>query len=101
MDTRSIKSGSQWCVHLSGMFNYDACHAFSKLIDQPLKDPEVMKITLDLAALEYLDSSALGALLILREKAMRAMKQVELTAAKGNVRKALEIANFNRLFSFS
>lgn len=101
MDTRSTKSGTQCCVQLSGMFNYDACRTFSKAIDQPLKDPEIQKITLDLAALDYLDSSALGALLILREKAMRAMKQVELTAAKGNVRKALEIANFNRLFSFS
>ena len=101
MKTNCVKSGAQCRVCLTGTFNYDTCYMFGRAVDVPLKDPEVMKITLDLSQVSYLDSSGLGALLILREKAMSAMKKVELTAATGNVRKALEIANFNRLFAFS
>ena len=47
---------------------------------------------------DYLDSSALSVLLMLREKLLAAGKEITLSGARGNVRQVFDIANFNRLF---
>ena len=48
----------------------------------------------DLSRTSYLDSSALGMLLLLRERCA----DVRVENASDDVRKVLEIANFQRLF---
>ena len=57
----------------------------------------VGEYVVDLAATEYLDSSALGMLLVLREKAGGA--RVRIVNCGQAVRRILEIANFNQLFA--
>ena len=59
----------------------------------------VLKV--DLENVAYLDSSALGMLLMLRDKARTASRTVVLSQAKGSVRQVLEIANFAKLFSIT
>ena len=49
--------------------------------------------------MDYLDSSALGMLLMLREKAQAANKTVVLSNCRGAARQVLDIANFGKLFS--
>ena len=51
----------------------------------------------DLGNVAYLDSSALGMLLMLRDKAKSSGKTVCLANARG-VRQVLDIANFGKLF---
>jgi len=43
-----------------------------------------------------IDSSALGMLLLLREKAMEKKYQMKLPQSKDSVRQVLEVANFGR-----
>ena len=50
------------------------------------------------SGVDYLDSAALGMLLLLREKLGNVRKEVELTGTHGMVKQVLEIANFARLF---
>jgi anti-anti-sigma factor len=45
-----------------------------------------------------LDSSALGMLLMLRDKMSGVNKDVSLTGVQGNVKQVLDIANFGKLF---
>lgn len=52
----------------------------------------------DLAETEYLDSSALGMLLLLREHAGGEGSDVEIRQASDEVRKILDVANFGKLF---
>jgi anti-anti-sigma factor len=52
----------------------------------------------DLSATEYLDSSALGMLLLLREHAGGESSSIEITRASPDVRKILDVANFGKLF---
>lgn len=52
----------------------------------------------DLSETEYMDSSALGMLLLLREHAGSDAADVTLVQPNVAVRKVLEIANFDRLF---
>ena len=56
---------------------------------------------IDLAGVDYLDSSALGMLLLLRDRAAAASKAVSLENCRGNVRQVLDIANFGKLFKIS
>ena len=54
----------------------------------------------DLTDIEYLDSSALGMLLLLREHAGGEVSNIEIIQASPEVRKFLDIANFGKLFRF-
>jgi HptB-dependent secretion and biofilm anti anti-sigma factor len=94
----STKSGPQWTTRLSGNLDHKSLRDFQRATLGALSDPEVKTISVDMGNLTYLDSSGLGALLILREKAQSLKKAVELIAARGDVKKALEISNFNKLF---
>jgi len=53
---------------------------------------------IDLSDTEYLDSSALGMLLLLREHAGGESSCIEITQASPEVRKILDVANFGKLF---
>ena len=52
----------------------------------------------DLSQTEYLDSSALGMLLLLREHAGGESSSIAITEASPEVRKILDVANFGKLF---
>lgn len=52
----------------------------------------------DLSDIEYLDSSALGMLLLLREHAGGDSSNIEIIRASPEVRKILDVANFGKLF---
>jgi len=57
-----------------------------------------VEYVVDLANTEYLDSSALGMLLLLREHAGGETSSIEITQATPEVRKILDVANFGKLF---
>ncbi len=57
------------------------------------------EIAINFKQVDYLDSSALGMLLLLREKSEAAGKSVSLIGLQGMVKQVLEIANFGKLFS--
>jgi anti-anti-sigma factor len=54
----------------------------------------------DLSGTEYLDSSALGMLLLLREHAGGESSNIDITQASSDVKKILDVANFGKLFNF-
>jgi len=57
-----------------------------------------VEYVVDLSDTEYLDSSALGMLLLLREHAGGESSNIEITQASPEVRKILDVANFGKLF---
>ena len=57
-----------------------------------------MKYTVDLAGTDYLDSSALGMLLLLREHAGGEGAAIQIINASPDVKKILDVANFGKLF---
>ncbi|WP_024326822.1 STAS domain-containing protein [Thioalkalivibrio sp. AKL19] len=57
-----------------------------------------VRYTVDLSQTEYMDSSALGMLLLLREHAGGEFSDVTISGTSEGVRKVLDIANFGRLF---
>ncbi|MBK1717864.1 STAS domain-containing protein [Thiocystis violacea] len=63
-------------------------------------DSKSMKFVVDLSAASYLDSSALGMLLLLREFVGSDPTRVRIKGSGEDVRRVLRIANFDKLFSF-
>lgn len=85
-------------ILLNGRFDFSAHRVFRESYTPLLGAGDVAELEIDLAAVDYLDSSALGMLLMLREKAHTANKKVSLSNCRGSVRQVLDIANFGKLF---
>ncbi len=101
MKIQTSKTDERATLRLSGRFQFDSHRDFRGAYDQVIADAGVKIIVLDFADVDYLDSSALGMLLLLREKAGAAGKDVELANTRGAVRQVLDVANFARLFRIS
>jgi anti-anti-sigma factor len=86
-------------IRLNGRFDFSAHRIFRESYTPSLEAKDVKEVEIDLGSVDYLDSSALGMLLMLREKAQAANKSVALSNCRGSVRQVLDIANFAKLFS--
>ena len=93
----SIKDGKV-VIGLQGRFDFNAHREFREAVDQAVKEAS-NAILVDLGSVDYLDSSALGMLLMLRDKAKGAGKEVALANARGSVKQVIDIANFGKLFA--
>lgn len=87
-------------LHLTGRFDFHSHKTFRAAMDTALADNS-REIQLDLERVEYLDSSALGMLLMSLDKAKAVNKTLALVNCHGNVKQVLDIANFGRLFQIS
>lgn len=101
MDTQVTIKDSQAILRLSGRFDFKAHREFREAVDAVLAQAGNRSVQVDLADVAYLDSSALGMLLMLRDKAKANNKDVALIGVKGSVRQVLDIANFSKLFPIS
>jgi len=84
-------------IKISGRFDFGMHQEFRKATDQASSGVNV--IVVDLAGVDYVDSSALGMLLVLRDKVGDSKSAVRIKSAKPDVKKILEIANFDKLFT--
>lgn len=94
----TIREG-QAQLSLAGSFDFNAHQDFRKAYDQALEDASVKELNLNFAQVDYLDSSALGMLLILRDKVGEKGKQIVLSGLRGTIKQVLDVANFGKLFA--
>lgn len=100
METTVTTHGAQATIRLAGRFDFNAHREFRSAVDSVLAMAEVNEIRVDLNNVDYLDSSALGMLLMVRDKAKSAGgRTVVIANAKAGVRHVLDIANFGKLFT--
>lgn len=92
------KTPPQTQIRLKGHFDYSARHDFDSAVKTALAE-KAGQIQVNLMEVDYMDSSALGMLLVLRDKAMQAGKTVSLGECQGFVKKILDVANFQKLFT--
>ncbi len=98
LTVRVSETNNAVMIYITGRFDFnlhrDFRHAYED-VQQRLPKPA---FTIDLGGTEYMDSSALGMLLLLREYAGGDQAAVSIINARPEVKKILDIANFNRLF---
>jgi anti-anti-sigma factor len=98
MISNRLESATQAVIQPVGQFTLASHREFRDACKSPIENPDVLEIRVDLGQVDYLDSSALGMLLVLQKGAVAAGKTVSLANASGSVRQVLDIANFQQLF---
>ena len=96
-ETRSDKDIS--VIFLNGRFVFDSHKDFRKATEQVLERSGTRVIQLDMGQVDYLDSSALGMLLMLKKKVETSGRTIQIKNLKGMARQVLEIANFHKIFT--
>ncbi|SEP72397.1 anti-anti-sigma factor [Ectothiorhodospira magna] len=86
-------------ITIEGRFDFSEHRPFRDAYrDVP---PSGMRFLVDLSGTTYLDSSALGMLLLLREHAGTESDRVTIRGCTDDVLRILKIANFDRLFTLA
>lgn len=83
-------------IALTGDFTFEGHRPFKEASQQALGSPGVATLEIDFDHVEYMDSAALGMLLLLRERF--GSRPIHLSHTRGTVRAVLDVANFSRLF---
>jgi anti-anti-sigma factor len=82
-------------IRVKGRFDF-SCHGAFR--DAYMAAPNGSDYVVDLGGTSYIDSAALGMLLLLREHAQQQGVRVSLSNVTGQTKEVLQIANFHRLF---
>ena len=86
-------------IVMSGRFDFQVHREFKEAYSGLIENAAVHQIEIEMSKLDYLDSSALGMLMLLNERVGAAKKSVTLVNPSKAVGQVLEVANFNRLFT--
>ncbi|EJM60783.1 STAS domain-containing protein [Pseudomonas sp. GM48] len=98
--TEVSPDGQKLTISVKGRFDYAKHQEFRESYERPNgKLPS--SIVVDLKDATYLDSSALGMLLLLRDHAGGDDSDVRVINSSTDVRKILAISNFDKLFDIS
>lgn len=87
--------GQHLTVSVSGRFDFRVYEPFRAAYSDV--SPNGVNYTVDLTNADYMDSSALGMLLLLKEHASG--RNIDIVHSKPDVRNVLTIANFDKLFN--
>ncbi|MGJ8682688.1 STAS domain-containing protein [Paraglaciecola sp.] len=88
-------------LSLPERFDFSYNKTFSQQYQAIFNAPEgIVKIVLDFSRVLYLDSSALGMMVLLQKKAKTAKINVAIRGAKSTAEDILKVANFNKLYDF-
>jgi anti-anti-sigma factor len=101
MEIKQSKKDNHAILSLGGRFDFNSHREFKSAYTTLLSDAAIKTLEVNLSGVDYLDSSALGMLLMLRERTDAAGKEVSLSKPNPTVVKILDIANFGKLFKIS
>lgn len=98
MSITTKKDGFSHIIKIKGQFDFAIQRDFRKAYES---EASSQRFILDLSETEYMDSSALGMLLLLRDHAGAETAKVELINFNQEIKSILGISNFQRLFTIS
>jgi anti-anti-sigma factor len=96
VSAKPSEDGRELTIKINGRFDFGCHQAFRDAYEKQYPQPKT--IIVDLSETTYLDSSALGMLLLLRDYAGGDASDVRLANASSDTRKILAISNFTQLF---
>ncbi len=91
--------GGVLTLKLQGRFDFKARRIFRDNYETTLNEAGVRALDIDLGEVDYMDSSALGMLLLVKERATAIDIPLRLTQCVNSVRQILDIANFGKIFT--
>ncbi|AUM11616.1 STAS domain-containing protein [Ketobacter alkanivorans] len=90
-------SSGELTIKIQGRFDFSAHQEFRDAYEKVSDDPKGYIV--DMKETTYLDSSALGMLLLLRDHAGGDNSSIEIVNCNPDVKKILTISNFEQLFT--
>jgi HptB-dependent secretion and biofilm anti anti-sigma factor len=87
-------------IKLPSRFDYGYHKQFNETCSGLINSGEVTEIILDFTIVEYLDSSALGMLVMMQKKASNSAKKIKIKNVKGATEEILRMANIQKLIEF-
>ncbi|NER59570.1 STAS domain-containing protein [Pseudomonas sp. MAFF212428] len=90
------QDGKRLTIWVKGRFDFGKHQEFRNSYESRPHPPQ--SVVVDLKEATYLDSSALGMLLLLRDHVGGDDSQIEVVNTSSDVRKILAISNFDKLF---
>lgn len=97
IQTRRSDDGRTLTIKIKGRFDFSTHQAFRDAYEHG--DQTVTDFIVDLSDTTYLDSSALGMLLLLRDYAGGDSARIQIENCNSDVRRILAISNFEQLFA--
>jgi anti-anti-sigma factor len=98
MSISTNTAGNETTITINGRFDFSLHKQFR---DAYRDQASGMSYVVDMSGTDYMDSSALGMLLLLREHAGGDAAKISITGTKPDIRKILTISNFDKLFTIS
>ena len=86
-------------ITMSDRFDFQVHREFKEAYTPLVENAAVREIEIEMSNVNYIDSSALGMLMLLNERAKAADQSIVLLNASSVVAQVLEVANFSRLFT--
>lgn len=99
MNITTSVAGNRLTIRFEGRFDFSAHRAFREAIKDAVANAAIREVVLDMMKAEYIDSSALGMLLLSRENCTGAGKTIRIVNPRGTVKEVLHIASFEKLFT--
>lgn len=97
IQTRRSEDGRTLTIKIDGRFDFSTHQSFRDAYEHG--DQEVSEYIIDMSDTTYLDSSALGMLLLLRDYAGGDSAKIRIENCNSDVRRILTISNFEQLFA--
>jgi anti-anti-sigma factor len=97
IETRLSDDGRILTIKIDGRFDFSTHQEFRDAYEN--WDREISSYVIDMSDTSYLDSSALGMLLLLRDYAGGDEASISIENCSSDVRRILTISNFEQLFT--
>ncbi len=92
---------SERALHIPERFDFSYHKQFTEQYQAALSTDGISEIALDFSKVSYLDSSALGMMVLFQKKAKSKNVSVKIRGAQDSAKEILQIAHFDRLFDIS
>ncbi len=96
---KTSADGSELTIEVEGRFDFSAHLDFRNAYEKA--SPKPKKFIVDMSRASYLDSSALGMLLLLRDFAGGDSAQISIVNCSPEVKNILTVSNFDQLFKLA
>jgi len=97
IESNTSSDGKELTISIEGRFDFSAHQEFRDSYEKVEVEPK--DYVVDMNATTYLDSSALGMLLLLRDHAGGDNSSIKIVNCNTDVKKILTISNFEQLFT--
>ncbi|MBL1261608.1 MAG: STAS domain-containing protein [Thiotrichaceae bacterium] len=98
LTTQLSRDGTSLTISINGRFDFNLYKDFRDAYESTLSKGNI-KFIINLSQTEYMDSSALGMLLVLKERTGGGETAITLKNCNKEIKNILSISNFDKLFT--